>query len=127
MTRETLRDLALELLAAPHEEPPSRVRELLSGAWRLMDEFECNGRRYFVATVVVNEVSLAQADVGLLCKRACGCSVKEIAIEAGVSEATISRRLQRAMRRLGLSGQPQLARVWAAFGLRGLSGRDLED
>jgi DNA-binding CsgD family transcriptional regulator len=124
MTREALRELALELLAMPHDESPPRLRPLISGAWRLLDEFECGGRRYFVAES--GGPRMSEADVRLLQKRACGCSVKEIAIEAGLSEATISRRLQRAMRERGLSGQPQLARVWAAFGLENLDEEDHE-
>lgn len=124
MTRNSLRELALELLATTHDELPSRGRELISGAWKLLDEFECDGRRYFVAASVSSGALLSELDTRFLHKRACGCSVKEIAIEAGLSEATISRRLQRAMRELGLSGQPQLARVWAAFGLGALAEED---
>jgi len=115
MNREKLRALALELLATPHEEPPARRREMVPGAWRLVDEFESNGRRYFVVAAVMSGALLSDADIGLLRKRAHGCSVKEIAIEAGLSESTVSRRLRHAMGTLGISGQPQLARLWVAL------------
>lgn len=113
MNRHALRELALELLDSAADEADQRAGELVEGRWRLFDEFEHAGRRYFVA-IATGEPLLEAGEITLLRRRARGCSIKELAVDVGVSEATISRRLARVMRRLGLSGQPQLARVWAA-------------
>lgn len=54
---------------------------------------------------------LSEEDQMILRRRARGDAVKEIAIDLGVSSATVSRRLKRALERLGLASPFELPRV----------------
>ena len=118
MDGATLRELALELLRNDTATSLEPWLELSGGAWALVDEFEHGGRRYYVALARPTESSdaLSSEESALLRQRAEGVSVKALAIDSGVSEATNSRRVRRAMRKLGVESQAQLARMFAAAG-----------
>lgn len=124
MNGVSLRELALELLSTDTSDPTDRWLELLGGAWALVDEFEHGGRRYFVAFGGPPGAgpALSPEERTLLARRATGASVKALAIDSGLSEATISRRLRRAMEKLGVRSQAQLARMLGAGGAGEPSG-----
>lgn len=86
--------------------------ELLAGRWCVVDRFESAGRTFLIARAATKEearTALADLDKRLLFMRAHGVALKVIAAECNCSIATVSRRLDRAMRILGLATLADLA------------------
>lgn len=85
---------------------------LVTGAWTVVDHFDSEGRRYVITRPATSP--LPEADQAMLGRRARGHAVKEIAIDLGLSSATVSRRLRRAREKLGLGSASVLPRLLAA-------------
>lgn len=86
--------------------------ELLAGRWCVVDRFESAGQTFLIARAATKEearTALADLDKRLLFMRARGDALKVIAAECNCSIATVSRRLDRAMRLLGLATLADLA------------------
>jgi DNA-binding NarL/FixJ family response regulator len=80
---------------------------LIAGRWTLIDRFEEHGRRYLLA--VRNPAGpsggprLDQRETAVIDAVARGEANKSIAIDLGMSEATISRAVRTALRKLGIA------------------------
>lgn len=111
MSPADLRHLALQ--AEPSSGASEHWRALLSGDWVLVDQFDRDGRRYLIAEHRPEPDAIARADWELLRARAQGASLKMIAAEFGLSESAVCRRSKRAMQKLGLRSQLELARLFA--------------
>lgn len=87
---------------------------LIDGTWSLLETFERDGRRYFVARR--NDAStrdprrLTQRQRQVAALAAMGRSDKVIAYTLGISESTARTHLIRALRRLGIGGRRELLR-----------------
>lgn len=114
MSPQTIRQWALSALSTDRvAERADHWAALLGGQFRVVDQFDTEGRRYLIAERQPSGGPLSAADREMLAARARGTQLKVIAFDLGVSESTVSRRLQRAMARLGLRGQSDLARLLA--------------
>jgi DNA-binding NarL/FixJ family response regulator len=100
------------LRCQPPTEAAAQIAALSTGAWRIVDHFDADGRRYVIARLIGSPLSTEEQVT--VRRRARGDSVKEIAIDMGVSSATVSRRLTRALQRLGLARHAELPRLFAA-------------
>jgi DNA-binding CsgD family transcriptional regulator len=122
--RDALRDAAAALdraRGALRREAPDGAVELwkglVAGRWSLVDHFDTDGRRLLVARR--NEVDpprpagVSSRGRQILAYRGLGHSLKLIAYELGLSTATVSEELGRAMRTLGLRSEAELASLVA--------------
>lgn len=81
--------------------------ELVAGRWTLVDRFEADGRRHVIA--VRNDRrsprlrTLSKREQAVLVRVAHGEANKAIALDLGVSEATVSRTASAAMVKLGMN------------------------
>jgi DNA-binding NarL/FixJ family response regulator len=90
-------------------------RGIASGRWSIAETFVENGRRYLLvrrnptAREARHALTSREREVA---ERVClGLSNKEIAYELGIAVPTVSGRLARALRRLGLRSRVELARL----------------
>jgi DNA-binding NarL/FixJ family response regulator len=90
-------------------------RGIASGHWSIAETFVENGRRYLLVrrNATGHEARHAlTAREREVAERVClGFSNKEIAYELGIAIPTVSGRLARALRRLGLKSRVELARL----------------
>lgn len=86
--------------------------ELMSGRWRIVELFDVDGRRHVVAQRRTG-APMSRLERQVLERRARGEGLKVIAMETGVSVATISRRLRAGMEKLGLGTLRDLSRLLA--------------
>lgn len=88
---------------------------LVDGQWTLVDHFDTDGRRFLLARrndpSARRHEGLTLRERQVLGYRALGHSLKLIAYELGLSSATISADLSRAMKTLGLRSQADVARL----------------
>lgn len=89
--------------------------ELMSGRWRIVELFDVDGRRHVVArrrsgTTLLGPLSALERTV--LHRRAQGEGLKVIAMDLGISIATVSRRLRAGMEKLGLGTPADLPRLF---------------
>lgn len=126
--RERLHRAARAVDAARVRQPSREAHEalrmwdgLVSGRWTLVESFESDGRRFFLA--YPNDVEIGspralsgreRAVVGYVVQ---GDSNKWVAYQLGVSAATVARHLQAALRKLGLSHRHEL--IWLYQSLHG--------
>ena len=107
-----LRQLALAALradvSAQHGE---HWAAWVGGACSLVDQFDRDGWRYVIAEYRRQNPPLSSVQRRMLAARARGTSLKVIAAELGISVPAVSRRLHRAMKKLGLNTQADLARI----------------
>lgn len=82
--------------------------ELMSGRWRIVELFDVDGRRHVVAQRRTGD-PISPLERLVLERRAHGEGLKVIAMDLGLSEATISRRLRGGMQKLGVCTHAQLA------------------
>ena len=77
--------------------------ELLAGGWSVAERVERDGKRYLLLTSGANNPALALSDLerDLLQRLATGRSNKQIGMELGLSDSTVSARLRDALRKLG--------------------------
>lgn len=105
-------------LTCPHVRDRAATRRawraLLDGEWRLVEVFERSGRRFMVATRAPAHAPRAPLldarERVALSMRARGHRVKVIAYELGVSQASVSRAITSAMKKLGLRGLADVLR-----------------
>jgi len=124
---EVLRKAArtLEQVGVPKPSAPEEALHgwpaLVDGRWTLVDHFDSDGRRYFVARkndpAAPGPRELTGRQRQIVGYAALGHSNKLIAYELGLSEAAISHHLARAAERLGLRTRTELVR--AVLTLRG--------
>ncbi len=91
---------------------------LVNGRWSLVDHFERDGRRYFVARrndPRVEPGALTLRELQIAGFAALGHSNKLIAYEMGLSESTVATHLMRAARKLGLRSRAGLIRHFRAL------------
>ena len=132
--REPLRHAARAIDAARARGGPSEPTEalemwqgLVSGRWTLIETFESDGRRLFLA--YPNEIDLAnpraltpreRAVVGYVVQ---GDSNKWIAYQLGIRPATVARHLSVALRKLGLGHRHELIWLYHALHTRNSSSK----
>lgn len=91
---------------------------MLAGRWSLIDQFERDGRRYYVARPNAPEPpdhdleGFPGRERQVVALLALGRSNKAIAYELGLSPSTIGTLLRRATQRVGLTTVAELA-SWA--------------
>ncbi len=139
--RDALRAMAIamdrarsSLRKSDEEEAISLWTALVDGRWTLLEHFDRDGRRYFVARrnePQVHEVlALGPRERQIVAYAARGHSVKLIAYELGLSSPTISEHLTSAMAKLGVANRGELSRVFATASdvtERGLAPIGVED
>jgi len=95
-------------------------RGLVAGRWSLVDRFDTNGRRVFLARRndprEAKHVALTQLEVNVARLASVGHSNKLLAYELGVGESTISTALSRAMSKLGVATRSELVDLVWSFG-----------
>jgi len=104
--------------ADPHE-ALALWKALIAGRWSLVDRFDSDGRRYFVAIKndpdVTHPRALTPRERQVAGFAALGLQNKLIAYELDISSAAVSLHLRSALVKLGLAGRAELA---ARFPLR---------
>lgn len=126
--REALRSQALAVERArrmDQNDPEAALAlwtALVDGRWTLVERFEADGRRIYVArrndpeTALVSALSEVERKVIALLRL--NHSAKLIAYELGYSESTVSRAARSALRKLGLRSRAELISVHGALGGR---------
>ncbi|MGA3123070.1 MAG: LuxR C-terminal-related transcriptional regulator [Polyangiaceae bacterium] len=121
--RESLRlaakaiDRARSKMRSNEDEALDLWRALVAGRWSLVDQFDSDGRRFFVARK--NEPDLADPRALTLRERqvlayvAMGHSIKLIAYCLGVSSSSVSVTRRAAMRKVGLRSPADVVRLFA--------------
>jgi DNA-binding CsgD family transcriptional regulator len=98
---------------------------LVSGRWSLVDRFESDGRRYYVAhpnpPQVEDPRGLSPAERAAVACAADGHSDKRIAHALGLSRGAVVRRLSSARKKLGVGSRSELIALVTQLGLGQLS------
>jgi DNA-binding NarL/FixJ family response regulator len=88
---------------------------LIAGEWALVDRFESSGRRVVVAhrtdALARPLQALTRREAQALQLALCGVANKVVALELRVSESTVSRLVERALRRLDLGSLAEAAEL----------------
>lgn len=88
---------------------------LIAGEWVLVDRFESSGRRVVVAhrtdALAQPLQALTRQEALALQLALCGMANKVVALELGVSESTVSRLVERGLRRLDLASLAEAAEL----------------
>ena len=112
MSPQDMRQVAVAVLHAENDMKDSQHwNSLTGGGWSLVDQFDRDGRRYLIAERAMGCVPISAPDWRMLAARARGAALKVIACELGVSVPAVSRRVRRAMDKLGIRSQGELARL----------------
>ena len=92
---------------------------LVSGRWTLLDHFDRDGRRYFIArrneTPAEGPVGLSPRERQVLGWAALGHPGKLIAYELGLKRSTVATHLSSAVRKLGLKGRAELSHLYGGL------------
>jgi DNA-binding CsgD family transcriptional regulator len=122
--RESLRraahsiDRARSKARANEEEALGLWQGLVAGRWSLLEQFDTDGRRFLVARrndpQVGDPRALTLRERQVLAYVGMGHSIKLIAYTLGLSMGSVSGTRTRAMRKLGLRTQADLAKLFAA-------------
>ena len=121
--RDALRQRALEIdrtrSAAGRRDPARALATwtgLIDGTWSLVDAFDSDGRRYFVARRndprLTGPRPLSERERQVLAFAALGYSNKQIAYTLGLAPSTISSHLQSAMHRVGARDIASVAAIF---------------
>lgn len=125
--RESIRHAALSIdrarLAA--RQTPLDRRETLeawqamtSGRWTVVDQFDTDGRRYFLARpnapAVAEDALLTTRERQVVSHAALGHTNKTIAYELGLTPGTVATHLAAASRKLGVRSRVELIRAFRA-------------
>jgi DNA-binding CsgD family transcriptional regulator len=92
---------------------------LVAGRWSLVEQFESDGRRYYVAvrnptdTVKIHALTRRESEVAA--HVASGLTTKVTAYALGLDEVTVRGYLHAAMTKLGLRSRPELVALRAAL------------
>ncbi|MBK7582617.1 MAG: hypothetical protein IPI67_20760 [Myxococcales bacterium] len=98
-------------LSGSEGQPNAAVKELLTGAWTLVEQVASSERRWVIARPSSNPLRAEERQALEL--RALGKTLRDIASTLDTSEPTASRLVQRGMRKLGIRSVAELARVLA--------------
>jgi DNA-binding CsgD family transcriptional regulator len=94
---------------------------LVEGRWSLIDRYDSDGRRYYVAIANppegVGARQLTETEAKVVAQAAAGEPNGVIAYSLGVAEATVASQLHSAMRKLGASSRMDLVRIGRALGV----------
>jgi DNA-binding CsgD family transcriptional regulator len=105
------------------EEALELWRGLVDGTWSLVERFESDGRRYFVARRnepgVLDPRGLTLREKQVVSFASLGHSDKLIAYELGVTKSTVATHLKTAMHKLGVGSRVALIRLLNDLGLLG--------
>jgi DNA-binding CsgD family transcriptional regulator len=124
--RQALREAALAVDRARssrrrREDPDGALdlwRALVAGQWSLIDFFDSDGRRYFVARENAPHLpdprALTPRERQVSAYAALGQSNKEIAYSLGLGSSTVATQLGRAMRKLGVRTRVELVQCLAS-------------
>jgi DNA-binding CsgD family transcriptional regulator len=127
--REALASLRAAAIAADRargpmrrEDPDAAVslwRGLVEGRWSLVDRFDHDGKRMYVARRndpgIPAPTTLSERDRQIIAYAAIGLGNKEIAYALGVSASTVGERVASAMEKLGLRSRAELVRLARAL------------
>jgi DNA-binding CsgD family transcriptional regulator len=123
--REALRaavlgiEMARGKLRRRPEEAILSWRALVAARWRLVDQFESDGKRYVVARTNAptpeGPAALTQREKQVLAYAALGHTTKIIGYELGVSASTVRVLLHRAARKLGAKTRDELVALVQAM------------
>ncbi|MFO0735446.1 MAG: LuxR C-terminal-related transcriptional regulator [Labilithrix sp.] len=106
-------------------------RGLLAGRWSLVDQFDRAGRRFLVARPTEPTEQAAAAlsarEQQVVVYASLAQSNKAIALELGLSEATVSEHLHAAARKLGVRSRLELVRLFAMAQVEVVDGSAPED
>lgn len=87
---------------------------LVDGRWSLVEQFESDGRRFFLAYPNMHGIDnprvLTQRERAVVAHAVQGDSNKWIAYQLGIREGTVAKHLSSSLRKLGLSHRNQL--IW---------------
>lgn len=109
----SLRAIAAQLAVELGQRDPAAAWGALgSGEFAVVDRFQHEGRSFILAQRRESFVRTSRRERRALELRAHGLAVKVIAYELGVSQATVSRDIGRAMEKLGLVTQVDLVRLF---------------
>jgi DNA-binding CsgD family transcriptional regulator len=101
------------------ESPAALWEVLVDGRWSLVERFESDGRRYFIARRnrpgARKHHALTANERQVVALAAIGRPSKVIAYELGLSEGTVSRNLARALEEMGLSSRADLLQLHGAI------------
>ncbi len=96
------------------EDPLEVWQGLVEGRWSLIDRFDTDGRRFYVALVnppaAVDARALSALEAQIVGMVVTGEPNKVIGYALGLSEGTVSARLSDAMRKLGIASRADLIR-----------------
>ena len=114
MSPNDMRQIAIATLREHRSMSDNDNWSLLTlGGWSLIDQFDSDGRRYVIAERCSLARRVSRPEWRMLVARARGSALKVIAFDLGISVPAASRRIRRAMERLGLRSQSELARLLA--------------
>lgn len=89
-------------------------RALVTGRWSLLDHFDRDGKRFFIAVrnapVVSGAEALSERERQVVAFARLGHSNKLIAYELGLQPSTVSSHLSRAAKKLGIASRDALVR-----------------
>ncbi len=98
-------------------------RGMVDGRWSLVDEFDSDGKRFFVARENLREIAVARAltsrekqALALVCE---GKSNKLISYELGLSPSTVSITVRSILEKLGAKQRAELVELAASLGAFG--------
>jgi DNA-binding CsgD family transcriptional regulator len=125
-SRRALCDAARRIdRARARRHPPSTLealalwRALVEGRWSLIERFESDGRRIFVArrndTPSRASHALDERENKLVALMALGHSIKLCAYELGRAESTVSEQARVALRKLGVRSRAELVEIHGAI------------
>jgi DNA-binding CsgD family transcriptional regulator len=107
---------AEQLQPVPEGELAALWPRVVSGEWRLVDHYDRQGRRYFIAVrgeAPRRRLSTRERQV---CGRiALGQPNKVVAHELGLAVSTVAGHLASAMRKLGVGRRSRLIAAWHAL------------
>ena len=126
--RAVLRDAALRIDRARlrrTRDPDEAIdlwRALVSGRWTIVDRFDTDGKRFFVAwrndPAVPRHRRLTRRELQVASYASLGHSNKLIGYELGLSTSTVSTHLETAQEKLGVRGRLELSALIRAFRAR---------
>lgn len=94
---------------------------LLRGHWSMIDRYDEDGRRYYVARrndeASVPKRSLTHVEAQIVTRAGAGEPNKVIAYELGLAYSTVAAYLSRACRKMGLEGRLELIQLARALDL----------
>jgi DNA-binding CsgD family transcriptional regulator len=94
---------------------------LVEGRWSLVDRYDTDGRRYYVAianpTAGMVDRALTDIERQVAAQVVAGEPNKVIAYTLGLAESTVASRLTTAMKKLGVSSRMELVRLGRSLGV----------